>query len=272
MVENYLKQGRFKEAREESSYCRADKILSDLFKKYLPEKACERCGKEIPNAIWGNLKWYGDDCDCIGQDMRSGLIKNAQKIMEHRGVPGRYRDAKLEDFDKKIQRIASEKGAYLYGPCGTGKTHLLAAIMRERIINHKIEKSISEYNGLSMFLEPETNGFPMFISIPELLLEIRATFKEKNSGNGEKEIIGYYAKCPTLMIDDIGTEKPTEWAMQTLYLLIDRRYREDRATFFTSNLTLGELSDRFSDRISSRIAGMCKVVKMEGKDRRINAK
>jgi len=37
----------------------------------------------------------------------------------------------------------------------------------------------------------------------------------------------------------------------------------------TSNLTLDEIAEKVGDRIASRIAGMCKVVEVRGKDRRI---
>jgi integrase len=56
-----------------------------------------------------------------------------------------------------------------------------------------------------------------------------------------------------LYLDDLGTEKPTDWALQTLYLIIDRRYPEMMQTIISSNLNLDELSSRLGDRIASRI-------------------
>ena len=72
-----------------------------------------------------------------------------------------------------------------------------------------------------------------------------------------------------LALDDIGSEKATDWALQMLYLLIDRRYSQMLKTIITSNLTLDQIADRLDDRISSRIAGMCKIVSIKGKDRRL---
>ena len=67
----------------------------------------------------------------------------------------------------------------------------------------------------------------------------------------------------------LGTEKYSEWVEETLYLLIDRRYSNMRKTFISSNLNLDGVAQHLNDRISSRIAGMCEVLKMEGKDRRL---
>ena len=74
-------------------------------------------------------------------------------------------------------------------------------------------------------------------------------------------------KC--LILDDMGAEKTSEWSIQTLYSIIDRRYRDEKQTLITSNLTLDEIAEKVGDRIASRIAGMCKVVEIKGKDRRI---
>ena len=70
-------------------------------------------------------------------------------------------------------------------------------------------------------------------------------------------------------MDDMGAEKTTDWSMSTLYVLIDKRYSEMMPTIITSNLTVAEVADKVGDRIASRIAGMCKVIELKGKDRRL---
>jgi hypothetical protein len=107
---------------------------------------------------------------------------------------------------------------------------------------------------------------------------MKATFsKQTGMVETETEIIeeitgdsgwSNYKEFP-LILDDIGTEKPSEWAQQNIFLIIDRRYETLRQTIFTSNLSLDELSERLGDRITSRIAEMCKVIELKGKDRRI---
>ena len=123
------------------------------------------------------------------------------------------------------------------------------------------------------FFWPNPYSYPLFITVPELLLMIRNTFNRKTQHGEniptESDIIERYSDIDILYLDDLGTEKPSDWAIQVLYLLIDRRYSEMKRTIISSNLSLNEISDRLDDRISSRIAGMCEIIKMTGKDRRI---
>jgi DNA replication protein DnaC len=111
--------------------------------------------------------------------------------------------------------------------------------------------------------------FPLFISVPELLLQLRGTFNKSDAETSEQELLEKYSNAKVLYLDDLGTEKPSDWAISTLFLLIDRRYSEMLRTVISSNLSLDQLADRLDDRIASRIAGMCEVVRMEGKDRRL---
>jgi DNA replication protein DnaC len=139
---------------------------------------------------------------------------------------------------------------FLHGPAGTGKTHLAVALLREHL---------KEFESI----------FPgRFVEVPELLMEIRDTFREK-AEHSEMELLDRYSCCELLVLDDLGAEKPSEWVTQTLYLLINRRYTGEKRTIVTSNLSLPQLSERLGDRIVSRLAGMCEVVELTGKDRRL---
>ena len=97
---------------------------------------------------------------------------------------------------------------------------------------------------------------------------LRNTFKDK-SEQSETEIINNLSEANILILDDLGAEKSSEFALQSLYVIIDQRYSEIRPTIITSNLSLGEIAEKVGDRIASRIAGMCKVIELKGKDRRL---
>ncbi len=129
--------------------------------------------------------------------------------------------------------------------------------------------------------EPPPN--PRIIAIPDLFHVIKASFGKKDGEPdpwndtrhvpvkemSEHQILDYYSSVRVLFLDDIGTEKTTDWAQQTLYTVIDHRYREVLQTVITSNLSLNELSDKTGDRITSRIAEMCVVIELKGQDRRL---
>jgi len=67
----------------------------------------------------------------------------------------------------------------------------------------------------------------------------------------------------------IGVEKTTEWARQTLDYIIYERDNNLKPMVITSNLSLDEIAEKIDGRISSRLAGMGKVIQLKGSDYRL---
>lgn len=137
----------------------------------------------------------------------------------------------------------------LTGAPGTGKTHLAVSVLRELVRESKVKD----------------RSDARFVPVPELLAEIRACYRD--GGPDERDIMDKYSRLPYLVLDDLGAEKTTEWSITTLYLIIDRRYRGMLPTIVTTNLSLGQIADVLSDRISSRLAAG-KVITLKGEDYR----
>jgi DNA replication protein DnaC len=179
-----------------------------------------------------------------------------QKFQEMRrktslaGVPTRFLAVDVESIDKSTLALCSTEGRdglFLHGPPGTGKTHLAIALLKD---HGRME-------------------WGSFVTVASLLMELRDSFRDK-AERSEREIIEHYAKVQLLVLDDLGAEKTSEFALQSLYIIIDKRYSEMRSTIITSNLTVDEIAEKVGDRIASRIAGMCKVIELKGRDRRIS--
>ena len=175
-------------------------------------------------------------------------------------IPKRYMGKTLGlflgfDNEKEIAKeaILNNKSVFLSGGCGTGKTHLAIALLLEWFNKYRPDSN-NQY------------GFPVFIPSVEFFLELKNTFGNDES---EKYILDRYTKPELLCIDDVGAEKISDWSRQMFYTLVDRRYREEKQTIITSNLSLADISKLIDDRIASRIAGQGAVINLVAEDFRL---
>lgn len=166
-------------------------------------------------------------------------------------IPKRYEKVKYEDVPEKIREMFenipnTKKGLYIHGNVGTGKTHIAYALMLK-------SNNIRFYN------------------ITSLLRRIRADFSRQpyEKEHLEEDIIETNS---LVIIDDIGSEKMTDWVAETFYHIINQRYNSMKPMIFTSNFEIKDLAERVGDRTASRIVEMCDVVELVGKDRRIENK
>lgn len=108
------------------------------------------------------------------------------------------------------------------GSHGSGKTHLAAAIANYR----------------------SAQGYPpLFITVPDLLDHLRATFSPTSPVSYDKRF-AELRSAPLLVLDDLGTHSATSWAREKLYQLFDYRYNARLPTVITSSLTLEELEQQ----------------------------
>ncbi|MEU8437309.1 ATP-binding protein [Streptomyces sp. NPDC029216] len=76
------------------------------------------------------------------------------------------------------------------------------------------------------------------------------------------------ARCPLLLLDDIGAAKGSEWTEELTYRLINHRYEYLRPTLLTTNLPIPQLRTGLGDRVASRLSEMTHRVVLDGADRR----
>jgi DNA replication protein DnaC len=145
----------------------------------------------------------------------------------------------------------TEKGLYLWGNPGTGKTMLSAIILTELIVRYAVK---------GKFLKISRNFFG----------KLRSTFHEGSTLYGMSTAIEQeLADIDVLVVDDFGIQRDSEWEQETLYNLVDARYEKQRFTIFTSNLNPIDSMQKLSNgRILSRIREMCRIMELSGKDHR----
>jgi DNA replication protein DnaC len=199
-------------------------------------------------------------CDCWRDELATRLLKDAR-------IPPRFGRAELDTFepDTDSQRDALrrardvvaqfpvvEKGLLFHGPYGVGKTHLAVAIL----------KAVIRRCG--------AKGY--FFETPDLLRQVRNTY---NNSVDETElgVLGPVVKAELLVLDDLGTEKTSEWVQETLGLVINQRYNARRPTILTSNLRdpldntdPNSFAFQIGARTRSRLREMCEWVEIQGAD------
>ncbi len=75
--------------------------------------------------------------------------------------------------------------------------------------------------------------------------------------------------CPLLIIDDLGTEISSSAVSSELFSLLNERDLKGRSTIISTNLTLDEIKDKYSDRSISRIIGNYEIYRFTGDDLRL---
>ena len=137
-------------------------------------------------------------------------------------------------------------GLLLTGDCGTGKTHLAVAVLRE----------VAEA------------GIPgMFVVVPDLLAKMKASFNLKDGRAGE--LVEAAKNAPLLVLDDLGAESAKDWTIELVYVLINHRYEHMLPTVITTNYDGTRIDAVFGKRVSSRLSEMTVPVNIRAEDYRM---
>jgi DNA replication protein DnaC len=75
--------------------------------------------------------------------------------------------------------------------------------------------------------------------------------------------------CDLLIIDDLGTELTNQFISAQLFSCLNERFLNRRSTVISTNLSLGEMQQRYSDRVFSRITNNYELYKLTGNDIRL---
>ena len=146
-----------------------------------------------------------------------------------------------EHFDEMKEK---GKGLLLFGKVGRGKSFYAACVG-----NYLIERGIPAHMTDFSRIERESNR----------------DFSKR------QEYFDALNKFPLLILDDLGTERDTQYMNEIVYTVIDNRAKAGLPTIVTTNLTAEELkspANITNQRIFSRLLGICIPVEVAGDDRR----
>ena len=215
-------------------------------------------------------------CDCRIKLKGEALLAAAR-------IPKRYEHCELSNFEfdgpdrnlaaarmaacKFVEEYPLENtGLLLIGSIGVGKTHLGVGIIKELIIS---------------------KGIPcLFYDYRELLKQIQNSYNDSVKAT-ELDVLRPVFETEVLVLDELGAVKPTEWVWDTVSLILNTRYNDNRTTIITTNYPddvaadapgrsefaraqraarAETLGDRIGERMRSRLHEMCRIIKMEGAD------
>jgi DNA replication protein DnaC len=145
---------------------------------------------------------------------------------------------------------------YIHGPVGTGKTGLAYSIARAEI--EKWPESIVHFLNVRAWLAEQRAGLSRgeHIDIEDLLA---------SDGDGT-----------LLVLDDLGAERPTDWALEQIAYLIENQHAVGAWTIVTTNYAPSDLAERLGrddpvigQRIVSRLLEDATKIELKRADLRV---
>ena len=171
----------------------------------------------------------------------------AARRIAHLSIPPRFATCTLDGYgcppgDPRALGLirgwverGGEESILLGGVPGAGKTHLAIGAARLRVVAEGIDDGA-------------------YVRVPELLWGLRAII---GAGGDVDAKVRQYVDAGVLVLDDLGAQRVTDFAAETVDYLIDQRWSYSRPTIITTNTPPVRMAEELGARTASRLAGMC---------------
>jgi DNA replication protein DnaC len=227
-------------------------------------------GRACPLGKCDGSGWIlGDDdlayeCECLAPRLARARAAGVNSV-----IPPRYRGVSFDrppitTIDSVVvnavrdwvanldENLAEGRGIWLMGDTGTGKTSLAMLVSKEIL---RRGRTTAIY------------------SLPKLLARIRSTYDAGPEAESFTDFFESLCEVDMLHLEDLGTEKRTEWVLEQLYALINERYERRKSIMVTTNFDQSELEEQLGDRILSRLVEICgDPLPLYGTDHRLEFK
>jgi len=221
---------------------------------WLPEPERCDCGQAKKHWQQVDAEKRAEEEERKRREEQQRIQERINKLIKDSGLRGRFLNRTFETFhvnevNKHAYKIAKDyadnfsamlpkksadgmvlppekepNGLFFTGNYGTGKTHLAAAISNQLL----------------------RQGVPVIcMTMIDLLARIKQTYDRSDEAT-EADIMRIYEEVPLLVIDDIGSEQPTEWGSTTIYAIVNARYEAYMPVVVTTNYAGDELIRRMT--------------------------
>lgn len=202
------------------------KCVEELMTGYTIKKHNEQCKIKLHSFAEFIPDYYPESISYKGTE-----VKCREKMMDNLKYCMSYAD----NFS------LSSPGIFMLGGTGLGKTFLSSCIAGELL-----------RKGVSV----------AFDSIQNYLRDI----EKEHFGKTEGDTLEILLNADLLILDDLGCEFPSPFNTSTIYNIINSRCNMGKPTIVSSNLGINELSERYDDRIISRLTGNFYTLRFIGED------
>ena len=223
-----------------------------------PKYHCPRCSDT-------GYTGEGNTCSCLKELLLVESIKSSGigRLIEKQSFDnfdlswyeeGEERELMRENFNAAksfAENFSEGRGVnlLLVGKTGTGKTHLSTAIAKT-----VIEK-----------------GYSVLYDSTQNILSAFEADKFRSGWAPYEPKADKYLEADLLILDDLGAEFSNQFTVSCLYNLLNTRQNRGLSTVISTNLSPEELSEKYEDRIFSRLVGQDSVILLfVGRDYRIN--
>lgn len=236
--ENYFEPDYFCKKCNDKGYfdINGKTVRCSCMKSALVTCACAELNRYAPLSLSTfesfDLEYYDKS---INPEVKTSPYEHMSKIFRH---CQNYAD----NFSKNSESIL------MSGKTGLGKTHLSLAIANEVI----------------------KKGYGVvYASAPQIISKLE---KEYFSSDKDDSLFSMLVDCDLLIIDDLGTEFYSQFAVSQFYNLFNSRMLSNEPIIINTNLTITELREKYTDRFVSRICGNARQLDFLGRDIRIRRK
>lgn len=196
--------------------------------------------------------------------------RSSDERLRNTSIPKRYRMDTLDTFkvaekdrptwdlisnwvETAPEQVEKGQGLYICGATGSGKTHLAQAILKRVVFNNQL---CGMFITADKYIQLSYNEIKFGEDLPD-------GYEDPNTIKYLQDIFDI------VVIDSLGSERPTDFTKRTIISLVETRYHEKLTTIITSTLKPQMLESMYSASVASIVQSSCYIAPIKSGDNRI---